>query len=122
AVKLEIEILIRASRLGVVKNLPAMEPAVGDACDSDRVVDEGCNGTGNMRAMTKKITRSVSVVMVLLDRFFQIGVILIDPAVQHGHMKFRSIGMLAVEPADGAQSPLPVDHRIRGAAPSDPQQ
>jgi hypothetical protein len=59
AVKFEIEILIRASRFGVVKDLPAMEPAVGDACDSDRVVDEGCDGTGNMRAMTKKITRAV---------------------------------------------------------------
>ena len=118
AVKFEIEILIRASRLGVVKNLPAMQPAVGDPRDSNRVVNQGCNGTGNMRAMTKKITRGVSVVMVRLDRLFQIGVSVIDSAVQHGHMKFRGVRMLAVEPADGAQSPLPVDHRVRGAQPS----
>ena len=32
--------------------------------------------------MTKKITRGVSVVMIRLDRFFQIRVSLIDPAVQ----------------------------------------
>jgi hypothetical protein len=56
--------------------------------------------------------------MILLDRFFQIGVPVIDPAIQHGYMKFRGVGMPTVEPADGAQSPLPVDHRIRGAQPS----
>ena len=92
--------LVVAFALGIVEHLPAVQPAIGHARDTDRIIDHGRDRAADMRAMAEEITLAVAVVPVFLDRISQIGMSGIDTAVEHGDMnppRTRSLRYRAVK-------------------------
>src|SRR6478609_1876619 len=114
AVEIEVEILVVACALGIVEHLPAVQPAIGQACDTDRVIDHGRDRAADMGAMTEKITRSVAVVPIFLDRVHEIGMSGVDTAIEHSDMNPPRTWPRSIEPSDGAKAPLPDLHGIGG--------
>ena len=114
AVELEVEVLVVACALGIVEHLPAVQPAIGHACDADRIIDHGRDRAADMCAMAEKITLSVAVVPIVLDRVCEIGMPDVDTAIEHSDMNPPRTWPRSIEPSDGAKPPLPDLHGIGG--------